>query len=80
MNENKLMRQIMEFDFAEYELMLYLDTHPNDTRAIKLHKKVSDKAKELKAVYEEKYGPITANASNSTESWNWINSPWPWDN
>lgn len=79
MNEKKLMRQMMEYDFAQYELMLYLDTHPDDTKAIKLHKKVAQKAKELRDLYEANFGPVTASASVSEDSWNWIDNPWPWD-
>ena len=79
MNETKLMRQIMEYDFAQYELMLYLDTHPEDVKAIRLHKKVSAKARELKDLYEANFGPILASASLSEDRWNWIDNPWPWD-
>lgn len=79
MSETKLMRQIMEYDFAQYELMLYLDTHPEDTKALKLYRKVTEKAKELRELYEAKYGPITADASMEESRWNWIDKPWPWD-
>lgn len=78
-NEAKLMRQIMEYDFAQYELMLYLDTHPEDAKALKLYRKVTQKANELRELYEANFGPITADASMEEERWNWIDNPWPWD-
>lgn len=79
MNQSKLMRQIMEFDFAKNELMLYLDTHPHDRKAMVLYNKVVKKASELRELYEANFGPITADASISEENWNWIENPWPWD-
>lgn len=69
----------MEYDFAEYELNLYLDTHPEDLKALRFFNKVSNKAKELRKLYEEKFGPITASENNSEDSWRWIENPWPWD-
>lgn len=79
MNKSSLMRQVMEYDFAQYELLLYLDTHPEDAKALKLYKKVTEKAKELRNLYEAKFGPITASSAGTEERWNWIDSPWPWD-
>lgn len=79
MNRKQLLRQIMEYDFVQYELNLYLDTHPDDIRALKIFKQVSETAKELRKTYEENFGPITA-SGNTANTWQWIESPWPWDN
>ena len=27
----------------------------------------------------EKYGPIRPSQSNTTERWNWVDAPWPWE-
>lgn len=75
-----LMKKIAAYAFAAYDWNLYLDTHPQDTEAIKMFQKMTNTAKELKKEYEEKYGPITADMSSDTENWTWIDSPWPWEN
>lgn len=80
MSRKELMRQIKEYDFAAYELMLFLDTHPKDTKALAMYHEVVKKAKLLRSEYETNYGPITANNVMSKESWTWIDSPWPWEN
>ena len=40
-------------DFAVYELGLFLDTHPNERRALEDHNKYARRAQQLKATYEE---------------------------
>ena len=37
-----------------------------------------EEIQEERKEYEEKYGPLTANANTGSE-WNWIDSPWPWE-
>lgn len=78
-NRNQLLKQIMEYDFVQYELNLYLDTHPEDMRALAMHRKAADTAAELRAVYEENFGPLTAAQNHSTDCWQWVKSPWPWE-
>lgn len=79
MNErNALMKQIMEYAFAAYDWNLYLNTHPKDRMALRFFKEMTRKADELKKVYIEKFGPITAADVNSDQEWTWINEPWPW--
>lgn len=73
-----LMRKISTYDFAIVELNLYLDTHPKDRDA---HRKLEDyesKSKELREIYEEKYGPIVFRNSPDNRM-KWIKNPWPWD-
>ncbi len=80
MNRNQLLKQIMEYDFVQYELNLFLDTHPNDMKALQMFKRVTETSNKLRKMYEANYGPITASSSLSEHSWQWIESPWPWDN
>ena len=45
----KLMRELSSVKFAAWELHLYLDTHPCDEKALEMHKKYTERAKELTA-------------------------------
>ncbi len=57
MNEKKdLMKMINAYAFAAYDWNLYLDTHPDDTDAIAMFKKMSDIAKELKKSTKQNSG------------------------
>lgn len=81
MNEReRLMKQIMEYGFAAYEWNLYLDTHPNCKMALGYFKDMSKKAMELKKIYAEKFGPISASDVTSDTEWTWTTQPWPWTN
>ncbi len=75
-----LMKKIQSYLFAEKDLNLYLDTHPMDTKAIEMHTAVAKKLKELICEYENEYGPLTSCNSKDSDKWDWIESPWPWEN
>ena len=79
-NRNALMCKIMEIDFALNEMVLFLDTHPCDKKALSLYNKYADKSRELKAMYNENFGPITPADNLSQENWDWVHGPWPWEN
>ena len=76
-----LKKEIMALNFAINDLVLYLDTHPNDSRAINLHSQYVEKYERLKIKYEELYGPLTVNFTSPENSnkWAWSNEPWPWE-
>jgi len=74
------LKQLMAYDFMQLELNLFLDTHPNNARALRKFSEINKKASELREYYETNFGPITTSAVKSTEEWSWINSPWPWEN
>ena len=59
------------------ELALYLDTHPDDQKALCLHRKYCKQAKELKDKYQKIYGPLTINYP--CNKWRWLEEPWPWE-
>ena len=76
LSKEALMQQIMEIGFSILDLALYLDTHPNDTRAISLHRDYCRRYKELTDKYQRVYGPLTI--GYPCNKWRWIELPWPW--
>ena len=75
-----MLKQLMAYDFMQLELNLFLDTHPTNQKALKEFHIINKKAKELRKIYEENFGPVTTSAVDCTTEWTWINSPWPWEN
>ncbi len=67
----EMMEQIKCYNFAVIELGLYLDTHPEDQKALCLHRKYS---KELKDKYQKVYGPLTI--YYPCNKWRWLEEPW----
>ena len=76
-SKKKLLKEIMDLNFAINDLALYLDTHPNDNNAIRMHCEYSNKQIDLTAEYQKLYGPLTINFMS--DAWDWIDEPWPWD-
>lgn len=75
--QREMLHKIMSLNFAINDLALYLDTHPNDQNAIRMHCEYSEKQIELTAEYQKLYGPLTINFISDT--WDWIDQPWPWE-
>lgn len=70
--EEMIMR-IRELDFAIVELGLYLDTQPEDQRALCLHREYTRQLKELKDKYQKVYGPLTI--YYPCNKWRWLEEP-----
>ena len=79
MDKLKLLQQLQSYNFAAYDMLLYLDTHPNDKKAFNLFKSLVEKTKKIKTEYESQYGPLTAYSAAAFDSFTWIDSPWPWE-
>ena len=73
----EMLKKIKCLQFAIIELALYLDTHPDDEKALCLHNKYCKEFKELKDKYQRVYGPLTINYP--CNKWRWIEEPWPWE-
>ena len=77
----KDLKTVQKYMFAAYDLQLFLDTHPNDSEALKMYSDVVKKAEDARADFEKRYGPLSAfSAAYDTQNWQWNENPWPWDN
>jgi len=79
-NRDRVMKQIQALAFTQYELILFLDTHPNDKKALHAYHKVTPQLNELRKYYRENFGPMTPAEVDSTTEWTWVCGPWPWEN
>ncbi len=75
----KLLRKVQEADFMAYDLLLYLDTHPDCQTALSEFKEAVNKGRQYRKEFEAVYGPLSAGASSSAAPWQWIKNPWPWN-
>ncbi|NLN56256.1 MAG: spore coat protein CotJB [Clostridiales bacterium] len=75
----KLLSKLMDVDFVIHELVLFLDSHPEDRRALEFYKKAVAEQKEIYDQYVTRYGPIVAEDVRQ-DRWSWVDSPWPWQN
>ena len=73
----EMIDQIKGLDFAIIELGLYLDTHPEDQKALCMHREYTKQVKDLKDKYQKMYGPLTI--FFPCNKWRWLEEPWPWE-
>ena len=72
-----MINEIRSLDFAINELALYLDTHPDDQKALCLHRKYCKEIRDLKDKYQKMFGPLTI--FYPCNKWRWLEEPWPWE-
>ena len=77
--KNQPLCELMALDFAITEMGLYLDTHSSDKEAFALFQKYVQMAKEGRAEYERRYGPLQQCQTAAADSYVWPEDPWPWN-
>ncbi len=73
-----MLAQIRELQFAVLETNLYLNTHPEDMRVLRLHNSFARDLCQLTREYQQNYGMLRANFCDAEFPWQWIEEPWPW--
>ncbi|MEW6546260.1 MAG: spore coat protein CotJB [Bacillota bacterium] len=75
----QLLDRLVALEFTAIELQLYLDTHPDDQRALADFNATAQELASLKQLYESRFGPLLSYGfSLSPQAWRWIEEPWPW--
>ena len=71
--------ELQELGFAIQELVLYLDTHRDDTEALALYRRYQRTYHDKRMEYSETYGPLSHMEPITAAEYNWLNDPWPWE-
>ena len=75
----ELARQIDAVEFALVETILYLDAYPENRSALEFYQALLAERTRLVEQYEKTVGPLTALGNRSNTTWEWVNTPWPWE-
>ena len=70
----EMMKQIKCLSFAVVDISEYLDTHPDDRKAICLHREYCNQLESLKNKYQRVFGPLTI--YYPCNKWRWLEEPW----
>ena len=73
----EMLKNIRGLSFAIVDIAEYLNTHPDDQKALCLHKEYCKQIKELKDKYQKVYGPLSI--YYPCNKWRWLEEPWPWE-
>ena len=79
MDRSLLNRQMTAEQFAAFDTVLYLDTHPGDKVALKMLNDYTRAHGDLKKQFEQMFGPLTTDSGASGGEWAWVGDPWPWE-
>lgn len=77
MRRQEMIDQIKALNFAIIELGLYLDTHPEDQKALCMHREYARQLRDLEDKYQKMYGPLTI--FFPCNKWRWLEEPWAWE-
>ena len=76
----RLARRLQAIDFSLADTILYLDAYPTSKEALAYyHKLLAARAELLSRMPESCRHPVTCMDNVSSDAWNWIDGPWPWD-
>ncbi|MGI6011681.1 MAG: spore coat protein CotJB [Ruminococcus sp.] len=80
-SEAQLLQWIDEFSFAVNDLVLFLNSHPNNQQAMACLRENLKNRNEALAEYARRFAPLTIDTANDAQSsrWQWISAPWPWE-
>ena len=73
----EMMKQIKCLNFAVVDIAQYLDTHPDDRKALCLHREYCNQLEEIKNKYQKVFGPLSI--YYPCNKWRWLEEPWPWE-
>ncbi len=75
----QILQVLDQASFAMDDVLLYLDTHPNDGEALAYYQYVRSLRSQAMNAYADQYGPLMKDQEQSAVSWTWISGPWPWE-
>lgn len=80
MNRSQLLDWVTMLGFCADDMLLYLDTHPDDADALDYYDQCIELYNSAKDTYEQNYGPLTKCAAGERKgSWDWGSQPLPWE-
>lgn len=79
MQMNPLMKKIYEYGFAVDDVILFLDTHPDDADALAYYQKMRDAYEQVYHEYVTTVRPLKFTEVDTADGWNWLDDPWPWE-
>lgn len=82
-NEKELpvtpLSELQVLDFAIQELALYLDTHRDDREALELYRGYQQMYQRCREEYRKSHGPMNHMHPSESETYDWLDDPWPWE-
>ena len=75
----RIIQNVYELGFVMTEMLLYLDTHPNEQEAIEYYTVMKRRYNDAVEAYEMNIGPLTFTSTSVDNYFNWEATPLPWE-
>lgn len=81
LSRQQMINRINEVCFAVDDILLFLDTHPCDEKAMEFYHMAAKERRELMKEYAENFGPLTVDDAlfSDSKTWKWMEEPFPWE-
>ncbi len=79
MDRNRMLNDIGIVDFTLVDLMLFLDTHPDNQEAIEYFNYYSRIKAKMMQEYSTTFEPLTKEYAAVNNKWKWNSGPLPWE-
>ncbi|MCM1334380.1 MAG: spore coat protein CotJB [Bacteroides sp.] len=73
----QLLKNVSEAGFYATDLQLYLDTHPDDPRALELFREACRQYETCREAFESCCYPLRACGAGKNGEWDWLFGVWP---
>jgi len=77
-SKSMLLKKLQKVDFSLVDTVLYLDAYPHCKKALDYYHKLLAERENLIVKLNEA-GVTLNNMSNTSDTWEWTDSPWPWE-
>ena len=74
-----LLKKLQKIDFSIIDTILYLDSYPECKKAKAYYDKLILERAGLREALAKKCKRPTTAFENGSDAWDWISSPWPWE-
>ena len=78
-SEEKKLHDIGIADFVLTDLMLYLDTHPSDQKAMEYFNHYARIKTQMEREFARDHYPLRKDLAESNRDWRWGSAPLPWE-
>lgn len=79
MDCRRVAADVYELGFVLVETLLYLDTHPQDAKALAYYSEMKCKYEQARKKYNELIGPLQFTDCTNENYWSWVATPMPWE-
>ena len=73
-----LLRDVQAKSFLAHDILLYLDTHPNDRVAFEAYQRALKDRRDAMAAYEQRVNALQADSQRNRMDFDWVDGNYPW--